>query len=345
MNCAVVIPFFNEEYYITNTLICLANQQTASNIKWEVIFVNNNCIDKTPEIIEEFCRKSGITYSIIQERRQGTVYSRRTGLDKASKTSSDILISTDADTTFPSNLIQSTVDSFAEERIDILSGRKAINPRIRLWKKITAPEIVNMQRKIWNLEYSIFGPYFFGSHFAIRTKFYRNILLFNPENHEKYMGEDILLSRRCHYLGGKFLRSKLAVKPHDRRILLYQERTIAEYIGNVSSPYDKDVSDQGIQFKRMSDNEASKLKGKLVAKFSKRFLWSMIDAYVFWVQTNQIHHNARRAMQKALGFINHTEELLTKENGIVNQAKIFNRLEADVLKQINVKMNRYLDEK
>jgi glycosyltransferase involved in cell wall biosynthesis len=87
---SVVVPAFNEAALLPACLQSLTNQDFAGG--YEVIVVDNNSADQTREIAELY----GAT--VIREPRPGVCWARQAG---ASAASGEIIISTDADTTFP----------------------------------------------------------------------------------------------------------------------------------------------------------------------------------------------------------------------------------------------------
>lgn len=86
---SIVIPAYNEEAYLGATLSSLAGLKT--KLRYEVIVVDNNSDDRTVSIAKKYGAK------IVQENSPGVCFARQTGTLAAK---GDIVISTDADTTF-----------------------------------------------------------------------------------------------------------------------------------------------------------------------------------------------------------------------------------------------------
>ena len=63
----IVIPAFNEEKYLASCLDSLVNQKT--NLKYEVIVVDNNSTDRTAKIASSF--KNRMNIRVIFEKKQG----------------------------------------------------------------------------------------------------------------------------------------------------------------------------------------------------------------------------------------------------------------------------------
>ncbi len=110
MKVSVVIPAHNEEKYIRRCLESLAEQEIHPD---EIIVVDNNCTDKTIEIVRQFNVK------VIKELKQGISFARNAGFDAASH---DIIIRTDADTIVPKDWIKKIRSNFESKTIDALGG-------------------------------------------------------------------------------------------------------------------------------------------------------------------------------------------------------------------------------
>lgn len=100
MKLSIVIPAHNEEKYLPRCLKSLKNQ-TYKN--FEIIVVDNVSTDKTSAIAKQF----GTT--VIHESKKGVGAARKAGLAVAK---GDIIISTDADCTFPSDWLKKIAKVF-----------------------------------------------------------------------------------------------------------------------------------------------------------------------------------------------------------------------------------------
>ena len=92
---SIVIPAYNEEKYIENTLFSLLKSEQKTSISYEVILVDNNSTDKTVELAQKFTK--GMDLRIIHERIQGRGVARARGFKEAK---GEIILSADADTVF-----------------------------------------------------------------------------------------------------------------------------------------------------------------------------------------------------------------------------------------------------
>ena len=99
MKISVIIPVYNEQKYITNCLNGLIDQDVIPD---EIIVVDNNCTDKTIEIVNEYKN-----IKVISEKNQGIAYARNAGF-KAVKV--------DADTVLTKQYIRNLKNVFASNK-------------------------------------------------------------------------------------------------------------------------------------------------------------------------------------------------------------------------------------
>ena len=109
---SIVIPCYNEEAYIGETLASLKRQDFAG--KFEVIVVDNNCTDQTVRIAKSFGAR------IVKEKNAGVCWARQAGTAAAK---GDIIVSTDADTLFSINWLSEIDAQFkASDNIVAVGG-------------------------------------------------------------------------------------------------------------------------------------------------------------------------------------------------------------------------------
>ncbi|MCX7759119.1 MAG: glycosyltransferase [bacterium] len=105
IDISIIIPAYNEESYVLNSLKSLINQYLASKINYEIIVVDNNSQDNTKrkvnEFIEYFHNKkkvdntlSNIEIFLIEEKVKGVSFARQAGFKRARGW---IVATTDAD--------------------------------------------------------------------------------------------------------------------------------------------------------------------------------------------------------------------------------------------------------
>ena len=103
MLISVIIPAFNEEDYIGETLASL--NRAIAFISAEIIVVDNDSVDLTASVARDF----GAT--VIMETRHNVAKVRNTGAESAS---GDVLMFVDADAIVPDKLLRRIVDAMAE---------------------------------------------------------------------------------------------------------------------------------------------------------------------------------------------------------------------------------------
>lgn len=86
MKISVVIPAHNEEHYIAKTLSAVLAQDYSD---FEVIVVDNNCTDRTAEIVRQFP-----AVKLVSEQQAGTQFARQKGVQTST---GDIVAFIDAD--------------------------------------------------------------------------------------------------------------------------------------------------------------------------------------------------------------------------------------------------------
>ncbi|PIR68944.1 hypothetical protein COU48_01305 [Candidatus Nomurabacteria bacterium CG10_big_fil_rev_8_21_14_0_10_03_31_7] len=245
---AVAIPVYNEENFIVNTLASFEVDNFVENTIF--ILVDNNSTDNTFEKVEHFLSKN-FKYKvlIVNEPRQGVEFARKKSLDIAAEYNPKIIIGTDADTIFNKKIINEIIN-FSKEKEDVFIFEATMGSAVRLHKMIYFPDFLRSTNRIWKLEYDIFGPYLFGACFAIKPSIYKKVRQnYNVHNSPviyQNSGEDILLGRRIHYLGGSFCKGKYKVLTSDRRYSsnIYAWLTFerGKFYRNQSNIFDQDMS-------------------------------------------------------------------------------------------------------
>lgn len=109
---SIVIPAFNEHQLLPRCLESLADQDSDARV--EIIVVDNASTDGTAEIAEAHGAK------VVLEPRRGVCAARQRGTEEAQ---GEIVISTDADTTFAPDWLTKIDESFAaDERVVAVAG-------------------------------------------------------------------------------------------------------------------------------------------------------------------------------------------------------------------------------
>jgi glycosyltransferase involved in cell wall biosynthesis len=88
---SVIVPVYNAEEYIGNTLDSIINQDFNS---FELIIIDDGSTDKSMEIINKKLSLSAMDYKVIRQENSGVSSARNRGIDEAS---GDYLVFIDAD--------------------------------------------------------------------------------------------------------------------------------------------------------------------------------------------------------------------------------------------------------
>lgn len=94
MDISVIICTFNRGEYLRKVLNDLTGQDSVSHLSFEVIVVDNNSMDNTKQVCEEFVAINPEIFRYIHEERQGKTFALNTGI-RASK--GNIIAFTDDD--------------------------------------------------------------------------------------------------------------------------------------------------------------------------------------------------------------------------------------------------------
>ena len=116
---SVVIPAFNEEKNIGDTLQSLVNQKYAK--KFEVILVDNNSTDGTVKTAKKYSKK--LNLRIIKETKQGRGAAKARGANEAK---GDILAYLDADSRALPNWLSVIEKSFKDQSVVAVTGPWAV---------------------------------------------------------------------------------------------------------------------------------------------------------------------------------------------------------------------------
>jgi glycosyltransferase involved in cell wall biosynthesis len=93
---SVIICTYNRCQSLKKTLESLAHVSVPTAVSWELIVVDNNSSDDTPQAVQTFATESGLSCRYILERNRGLSHARNAGIKEAK---GDIIAFTDDDVT------------------------------------------------------------------------------------------------------------------------------------------------------------------------------------------------------------------------------------------------------
>ncbi|SDO35788.1 Glycosyltransferase involved in cell wall bisynthesis [Nakamurella panacisegetis] len=157
---SVVIPAFNEEFYLADTLASLAAQNFAGDV--EIIVVDNNSTDRTAAIAEA----NGAT--VVFESERGVCHARQRGTELAR---GEIVVSADADTVYHPDWLSTIEAWFVAHPFGIAVGGPCYfhdGPAWGLWLQRRLFGVVNLVARLG-------GPviYITATNFAFRRDAFR----------------------------------------------------------------------------------------------------------------------------------------------------------------------------
>lgn len=198
---SIVIPAYNEQGYIGAALRSLKQQSFRD---FEVIVVDNNSTDATARE----ARDQGAR--VIFEPKRGVCAARQTGTLGAK---GEIIVSTDADTTFPRHWLSKIVKGFDDPSAMLVAGPcEFVDPALLpglLYKSAQNHTIKLYQRTgfLW---------YVWGANLAFRKSAWDEAGQYNPQLTQA--GDEMDLLRRLRPLGKVVALTDNPVKTSSRRI-------------------------------------------------------------------------------------------------------------------------------
>jgi glucosyl-dolichyl phosphate glucuronosyltransferase len=191
MEFTVIICTYNRAGNLPRCLDALSAQQGVEGRDWEVLVVDNNSTDNTPEVVADLAKKLPIKVRYEREPEQGLNYARNTGIRQStgkyfSYVDDDILVS--------KVWLTSLIEAFDANDADAVGGRIHLDP------SITLPKWIRPDTDMRGfLGYQDFGEdplrldghhrYPFGGNMAFNRRVVERIGYFNPNLGRKGAGK------------------------------------------------------------------------------------------------------------------------------------------------------------
>lgn len=138
---SVVIPLFNKDKYIANTLISLAKQ---SYKNWECIIVDDGSMDNSLSLVREFFSSFNYKHKIIVGENRGQSCARNLGIDACS---GDYVAFLDGDDLWHPSKIQIQVDFLNSNRdLDIVLGGYVVLENSRPPRAVSHNDYLKLKR-------------------------------------------------------------------------------------------------------------------------------------------------------------------------------------------------------
>ncbi len=173
---SVILPARNEQKYIEKCLDSLLKQDYSN---YEIVAINDSSSDRTGEIIQKYSTKnSKIIFINAEAKPEGWTGKNWACYQGYIKSTGQLFLFTDADTTHSSSTISLAVNNLLARELDALTAIPKILAN-DFWTKITLPVL-------WTLSISRYSAlkandpktnvgYFFGSFFIITKKTYEAV--------------------------------------------------------------------------------------------------------------------------------------------------------------------------
>lgn len=208
MLISVIIPTHNRAHLISQTLDAILDQNISHDL-YEIIVVDNNSVDNTKEVVNQYVQ-SNKNLRYIFESKSGASPTRNSGARKAN---SDILLFLDDDMIAESNLLTEHIKSHENHFGSVLGFFKdewgdGDNNFLKYLNKS------GVQNKFPEKDNSIVGyEYFYTGCISVRKDLFDMVNGFD-ENFQYYGVEDIDLGYRMYCYGNKILYNKNAITHH-----------------------------------------------------------------------------------------------------------------------------------
>jgi glycosyltransferase involved in cell wall biosynthesis len=217
MELSIILCTYNRSNVLIRTLKSLQSQELPENFAWEVVVVDNNSTDDTPQRIREFAENSKLPIRYLKEEKQGLSHARNKGVTEAR---GRYVHFSEDDEIADKHLIREIYGTFESYKCDCVGGRIYLKLEDEMPRWLT--------RDIWGfLGYLDYGDnaiqmdeqrYPFGGNMAFSKEVFNKIGLFNVDlgrkGNELFGGEEVDLFRRLLSAGGKGVYQPKALVYH-----------------------------------------------------------------------------------------------------------------------------------
>ena len=191
-NISVIIPFYNEEKVILNTL----NKITNIGIKGEILLINNKCTDDSTEIVENFIKNFYDKHLTIRHLFCSELGKGNALITGFKNVKYDTILMTDADDEFEINELPDFIEKYKQlddKYIEIVALRKPA-----VISSLLQKELYSICYKILlNDTFSLSGTRMFPTE-VIKQLLNHNLIT------EKKFGIELNISRSLHYYGESY---------------------------------------------------------------------------------------------------------------------------------------------
>jgi glucosyl-dolichyl phosphate glucuronosyltransferase len=222
MDISVVVCTYKRPNLLRNTLEALVQQQAPSDIRWELIIVDNNSRDQTREVVSEKAAQSKIPVRYYFEPQQGQCHARNAGI-LASR--GDIVAFTDDDVLPENNWVMNIFAIMKSYDLDGVGGRILpkweakvppwLQSRTHLWGYLALIESVELRALTLPLAD---GAKIWGANMAFRRSLFEEIGAFDVRRgnvgNKFYRGDETEFVKRALGAGKRLIYDPRAVVYH-----------------------------------------------------------------------------------------------------------------------------------
>ena len=183
MDFTVIICTYNRSGNLPSCLAALAAQAGVNGIDWEVLVVDNNSSDDTPQVVADLSRELPIKLRYAREVQQGLNFARNHGVSNSEGTHFTFV---DDDIHVSPQWLAALHRAFGETDADAIGGRIHLDPSIEL-----PPWVAPGSETAGFLGYQDFGDqpfrmdgksrYPFGGNMSFHRRVVERIGLFDPK--------------------------------------------------------------------------------------------------------------------------------------------------------------------
>ncbi len=204
---SVVVCTFNRCESLRDTLSSLGEQILKEGLELEIIVVDNNSSDRTPQVVEEAAKDSPWPMRYVFEKTQGLSHARNRGIRESH---GEFLAFTDDDVLPDRGWVQALYEAFIDHSADCAGGKilpkwtesppdwcLAEEVRAQLWAVLA---LLDRGEEMLVAE-TLNGSFLFGANMAFRKSVFEEVGFFNPalgrSGENLFSGDDTEMLRRA----------------------------------------------------------------------------------------------------------------------------------------------------
>src|SRR5215813_1179580 len=120
MDISIVLGTYNRASSLLITLETFLRLNVSGGLEWELLVVDNNSTDNTPEVVQKFAQAASFPVRYIFERKQGRSHALNTGIAHAK---GEIIAFTDDDVLLHQDWLSNLKRTFDESDCSAFAGR------------------------------------------------------------------------------------------------------------------------------------------------------------------------------------------------------------------------------